>query len=129
MLCYFIVSSYWGWSVLKDTDVLPWYLGGMKNGDYKNIRMDTIFVNYDPAILEYSLYTFGYHAAGFFQHVFFDERMNDFEEMLLHHIAAICLYFSYIYGNVVPLGAAIAYLHDLADIFGTMCKGLNATVY
>ena len=127
--CYFIVSAFWGWSVLKDTDVLPWYLGGMKNGEYENIRMDTIFVNYDSAILQYSLFTFGYHVMGFIDHVFLEERMNDFEEMLLHHIAAVCLYFAFIYGNVVPLGAVIAYLHDLADIFGSMCKGLNATIY
>ena len=49
--------------------------------------------------------------------------------MLLHHIAAVSLYFCYIFGNVVPFGAVIAYLHDLADIFGRMSKGLNCLIF
>lgn len=80
-------------------------------------------------MLDYSLYTYGYHFGDFIQHCFFDVRVNDFEEMLLHHIAAVCLYFCYIFGNVIPVGAVIAYLHDIADIFGRMSKGLNATVF
>ena len=55
--------------------------------------------------------------------------MNDFEEMLLHHIAANCLYFCYIFSNIMGIGSVIAYLHDLADITGKLCKLLNATIY
>ena len=62
-------------------------------------------------------------------HVFINERMNDFEEMLLHHMAAISLYFCYIFGNVLSIGSVIAYLHDLADILGKLSKCLNTTVY
>ena len=62
-------------------------------------------------------------------HVFVEERMNDFNEMLLHHIAAFSLYFCYIHGNMVPIGCVIAFLHDIADIPGTLCKLLNATHY
>mmetsp|Transcript_28658 Transcript_28658/g.33680 ORF Transcript_28658/g.33680 Transcript_28658/m.33680 type:complete len:116 (-) Transcript_28658:290-637(-) len=91
--------------------------------------METIFSEYPAAALDYSLYTFGYHLCKLLEHLFIDEHMNDFEEMLLHHIAAFCLYFAYIFGNMIPLGAVIAYLHDLADIFGCMSKGLNSTVY
>jgi len=126
---YFTSSAYWGWSVLKDTPYLPWYLGGMAGGNYTNAFMKTIFIPVDPRLYIYSLYTYGYHFGDFFQHVFMDERINDFEEMLLHHIAAVCLYFSYIFGNMLYIGSVIAYLHDLADIFGKICKGLNATVY
>lgn len=83
----------------------------------------------DPAIYDYSLYTFGYHFGDFIQHLFFDEYMSDFEEMLLHHIATVALYFCYIFGNMLTIGAVFAYLHDIADIFGSLCKLLNATVY
>ena len=126
---YFTCSAYWGWSVLKDTPYLPWYLGGMAGGDYTNTSMKTIFGFVDLSIYDYSLYTYGYHAGDFFQHVFMDEHMNDFEEMFLHHTAAVCLYFAYIFGNMLYLGSVVAYLHDLADIFGRLCKGLNATIY
>ena len=49
--------------------------------------------------------------------------------MLLHHIAAFGLYFSYIFGNFIVFGSVVAYLHDLADIFGTLSKLLSCTVY
>ena len=91
--------------------------------------MNTIFLEYSSEVLDYSLYTYGYHFGDLIQHLFFDKHSSDFEEMLLHHIAAVSLYFCYIFGNVVPFGAVIAYLHDLADIFGRMSKGLNCLVY
>lgn len=107
---------------------MPWYLGGQNPlGSYRNLELNTVFTTYPREILEYSLYTYGYHFSDIVQHVFVDERGGDFEEMLLHHIAANCLYFCYIFGNVVPIGAVIAYLHDIADIFGRLSKGLNAT--
>jgi Sec-independent protein secretion pathway component TatC len=101
----------------------------MAGGDISNTSLKTIFIDVDQRILDYSLYTYGYHFGDTFQHIFIDEHMNDFEEMLLHHIAAVCLYFSYIFGNMLYIGSVIAYLHDLADIFGKICKGLNATIY
>ena len=55
--------------------------------------------------------------------------MNDFVEMLIHHIAAVSLYTCYTFGNMFPLGCVIAYLHDLADIPGSLCKLLNSTHY
>ena len=126
---YFSTSAYWGWYVLKDTILLPWYLGGRAGGDYKNVTLKTIFNHVDPAIYDYSLYTFGYHFGDFMQHLLVDEYMSDFEEMLLHHIAAVALYFCYIFGNMLTIGAVFAYLHDIADIPGALCKLLNATVY
>ncbi len=125
---YFTVSASYGWSVMKDTPYLPWYLGGLVEGaGLHNVKLDTLYFEYDVAILDYSLYTFGFHIYNFYAHIFIDPHVNDFEEMLLHHIAAFCLYFCYIFGNLVPLGAPIAFLHDLADIPGNLCKSLNST--
>jgi len=62
---YFVTSAYWGWSVLKDTPYLPWYLGGMAGGNYTNTTLKTIFNHVDPRIYDYSLYTFGYHFGDF----------------------------------------------------------------
>ena len=42
--------------------------------------------------------------------------------MVLHHIAAIALYFCMIFGNAMTIGCYIAYLHDIADIFVGLVK-------
>ena len=128
-IIYFTVSSCWGWYVLKDLSILPWYLGGPADGSISNISLNTIFSKYPASLMDYSLYTFGYHFGDFLQHVLLNERGNDFEEMLLHHMAAISLYFCYIYGNMLPVGSTIAFLHDLADILGAASKMLNSTIY
>ena len=49
--------------------------------------------------------------------------------MLIHHLAANCLYFCYIFGNMVPMGSVIAYLHDLADIPTNFGKVLSSTTF
>lgn len=47
--------------------------------------------------------------------------------MLLHHIATVALYFCMIYGNNLGIGCTIAYLHDIADIFGCIVKFYAST--
>ena len=49
--------------------------------------------------------------------------------MLIHHLAANCLYFCYIFGGLVPYGAIVAYLHDLADIPTNFAKVLTSTTF
>ena len=55
--------------------------------------------------------------------------MNDFEEMLLHHIATTSLCFAYIFGNMLYIGSLIAYLHNVSDVVGKVVKLLNSTIY
>ena len=128
-MLYFSFSATWGYIVLSKTDYLPPFLGGPPNGSFKNIELSTIFVEYPEALRDYSLFTMGYHLHDLIIHAFVEERMNDFEEMLLHHIAAISLYFCYIFGNMLGVGSVIAFLHDLADILGKASKLLNSTIY
>ena len=47
--------------------------------------------------------------------------------MLIHHLATNSLYFCYIFGNLVPFGSIVAYLHDIADIFANIGKVLSST--
>ena len=49
--------------------------------------------------------------------------------MLLHHIATCALYFCMIFGNNLGIGCTIAYLHDIADIFGCAVKLASSTNY
>lgn len=75
---YFLVSAYWGWYVLHDSPYLYEWLGGPPGGDLQKLNLDTIFIDYDQSILDYSLFTFGFHFGNFIQHLFFDERASDF---------------------------------------------------
>ena len=54
---------------------------------------------------------------------------SDFHEMLLHHICTNSLYFGFIFANLMPIGAQIAFLHDIADIFGNLSKGSSSTIF
>ena len=49
--------------------------------------------------------------------------------MLIHHLATNCLYFCYIFSGIIPFGAIIAYLHDLADIPANIGKVLSSTTF
>lgn len=122
---YFTVATVWGWYVLKDTTWLPWYLGGLNNGDLlttaRQFSRESPYMVYDKAIIDYSLYTMGYHVGGFIEHVR-DERHTDFAEMFLHHTATVTLYFGFITANCMTPGAVITYLHDIADITSSLTK-------
>jgi ceramide synthetase len=80
------------------------------------------FLKCPRPVLVYALSTMGYHFEDGLMHAFFKERQSDFYEMLLHHMATVALYFCMIFGNGLSLGCVIAYLHDIADIFGCLVK-------
>jgi len=71
----------------------------------------------------------GFHVFNCFEHCFLKEPAGDFYEMLLHHIASCSLYFCMIYGNNMAIGCMIAFLHDIADIFGNAIKCMSTTHY
>lgn len=47
--------------------------------------------------------------------IFFEPKMKDRNEMLLHHFVTLSLLVSSYAGNVVKYGLAILILHDIAD--------------
>mmetsp|Transcript_29990 Transcript_29990/g.21743 ORF Transcript_29990/g.21743 Transcript_29990/m.21743 type:complete len:133 (+) Transcript_29990:589-987(+) len=53
--------------------------------------------------------------------------MNDFEEMLLHHICTIILYGGCIVINNFVAGCCIMFLHDISDIFVALVKMVSET--
>ena len=126
---YFGTSAYWGWSILHKYNFLYAGIGGPKDGDLLNFGLNTVFDSYEPALLDYSLYTYGFHFGNLIQHGFEDWNSSDFYEMLVHHIAANSLYFGYIFGNCINFGSVIAYLHDLADVPANLSKTLSSTKF
>lgn len=49
--------------------------------------------------------------------------------MMIHHLIANCLFFSYIFGNILQFGAVVAYLHDIADVPANLGKTLSSTTF
>lgn len=99
----------------------------MADGCWTKIPMYSLFVPVDMALYRYSFVTWGYHFNSLVSHIFFEVRANDFEEMLLHHLATNSLYLAYIFGNQIPIGCFISFLHDLADVPGHTVKFVNTT--
>lgn len=60
---YFALAAIWGWAVLKDSPYLFQSLGGPAGGDLLKMRMDTFYLPNDPAIVDYSLFTWGFHLG------------------------------------------------------------------
>ena len=76
-------------------------------------------------LIVYIFFTYGYHAQGIIDHLFFKKKQSDFRELLLHHISANCLYAGFMIGNLWAPGAIMAWYHDASDIFVSLSRGLN----
>ena len=122
-MIYYIVSTIWGYKVLREnTDWLPVWMGGHETGVLQNVLHVYPWKSWPQPILDYSLYTSGFHFAALFLHILRNRKSSGFQEFLLHHIATCALFFGYIYGNLMHMGTIIAWLHDIADIATTLCK-------
>ena len=115
---YFTVASIWGYMALKDTEYLPFWMGGKNttSDSYNSLFENVPFSSYTNAVFNYFLYTTGYHFGGFVTHILFNRGNNDFQEMLLHHIATLALMTGSFFSNFMRIGACIAWLHDIGQI-------------
>lgn len=125
---YFTGATAWGYIVLKETNWLSWWMGGPPDGSFENVNKNLPFNPFPPAVLDYSLFTAGYHFGGLAKSLFL-ERRHDFEEMLLHHIATCALFFGFVLANFMGVGSSIAFLHDIADITSSLVKCTGCTYF
>lgn len=112
---YYVLATITGYFFLKDVPGLPPMLLG--KGHLSHVFDGWPFWD-KPAYFDiYFTASIGYHLDGFISHLFFAERMNDFVEMFLHHVATCSLiYFSYM-ASFSQIGAIILWSHHWADIF------------
>lgn len=89
----------------------------------------SLLILYQSDLLDYMYFSCGFHIGDLVSLLFVEERMSDFAEMLLHHLAAAMLCFVAIYGNFIQFGAVIAYLHDIADITSHLSRFFNSINY
>ena len=121
---YFLWATCWGYSIIKDTDYMPWTLGG--KGEFKNAYENYYFYDHEPQLANYFLITSGYHVSSLITHLI-ENRRNDFLEMGLHHIVALYLFGGAYFLNFFESGAVIAVLHDISDIGTNWCKFFSDT--
>lgn len=79
--------------------------------------------------MHYGLFTSGYHFSELIRYTFFSERKSDYEEMVTHHIVTMVLYIGYFLANMHCIGAFIAVLHDISDIFVNLGRIAQASEY
>lgn len=124
---YFVSVSIWGYQVLKDQYYMPVYLGG--KGDFFESMDYHPYAKHAPQLKEYLLLPMGYHMGGLFALFLKKTRTNDFVEMGLHHVVTMYLFGGCYLYNIQETGAAIAFLHDLADVTTNIAKLLGETKY
>jgi hypothetical protein len=66
---FYTTSSIVGYLIMRDSPVLPWYLGG--NGSIDGIFRGMPYQKQCPFFLEYSLFQLGYVVEDFVNHLFF----------------------------------------------------------
>jgi hypothetical protein len=126
---YFLFSACWGYRVLKEADWLPREIGGSQDlqAALSKAFVGTPFQTNPAGIVDYGLWTFGYHLSDLFMHVFQDQRRNDYEEMLLHHIVTATLNVGYLQANFTCIGTLITFNMDLADILVSLSQSFAST--
>ena len=123
---HFTTSVVWGYALLKDCEWLPPILLGQNPNASLEKAYAMDFTSPPPGLVTYLQFTSGYHMQGFLDHLLLRERASDFREMLLHHIATVALYPGFQLANLMGVGAIVAWLHDISDVFVAISRALNS---
>ena len=124
---YYSIFSYWGWFVCKDEVWMPKFLWG--EGSFEVSAKNMPFVDCNPNLLTLGFISFGLRVEHLIRHLLYNRGNNDFEEMLLHDVVTVFLFFGYIFSNLLPVGTMVAIVHDVCDIPGHLSKMLHSSTY
>lgn len=89
------------------------FVDGFKNMPFTPVDTDGYY---------FGLILLGHPLQLIITHFFIYEREPDFAEMAVHHLAHFSLSGCYLFANVIPIGAMIAFVHDQSDIPGCLTK-------
>ena len=108
------------WYVINGKPWQPWFMGGTGNfaDGFKNMP----FTPMDTEGYYFGLILLGHPIQLIVTHFFINEREPDFAEMAMHHLAHFSIASSYIFTNIIPIGAMIAFVHDQSDVAGCLAK-------
>ena len=125
----YTICTYWGYQELKDTDYLPWFMGGTTDIEtaFLSTMKNAPFDDYPRGLYEWFLYSSGIYFGELIKHVLLDKRGNDFVEFLMHHLATCFLVFGSALGGKTAIGSIISWLHMASDVTASMSKVVAST--
>lgn len=125
-IIYYLISSVWAYTIIRQTSFMPVWLGG--NGNPLSI------CDYAPRIPEATLemkifyiLQFGKHFSRFFSHVFIREEGNFFEYALHHGLSVFLIVFSYL-SNQWIMGIFVLLIHDYSDFALIMARSYKVDI-
>lgn len=115
--CFLLKSSFAAghWLVIRGKPWTPWFMGG--SGNFADGFIDMPFSQMDTEGYYFGLILLGLPLMYIITHFFIHEREPDFAEMAMHHLAHFSLATCYLFTNMIPIGAMVAFVHDYSDIF------------
>jgi len=116
---YYILASICGYLILQHT---PWLW------DLREIVLgypETHTGHEIPYMRLYLLVGCGFYVQALFTLLFIDEKMKDFMEMLVHHLATIALIVWCLVSYYHRIGTLVLLLHDIVDVFLYSAKTLK----
>jgi len=126
-LIWYTTSSIWGYTILKDTDFFPTYLGG--RGDLQKTFNDYPFQKEVPGMRLCYQANLGWHLEGLLKMIVLDGIRPDIIEMSLHHIVTIYLVGGSYLINYVNVGTIIEWIHNTTDILLSMLRASSECKY
>jgi hypothetical protein len=124
---FYICTVVYGYITLEKTDWLPWFLGG--HGSFAGFSSHLPYHEVPEGIINYYMFELGYIGGAAIEHIFFEERTNDYYMYILHHLCAVSLIISSYMCNFLGVGCLILFDLDLADIFTNSASGFGQTKY
>ena len=123
--CYYVCNSIWAYGLIKNTNFLPWYLGG--SGSIENCFENAPLTPQIDGLLNYSLVSMGYHLGELIEHWTIREKGNDYWEMTAHHVLTVALFGGMIVQNFIRIGVVVSFVHQASDIFSSSSRVLSHT--
>lgn len=123
-LAWYVFIVAYGFGVIKDTPCHHFWIGGAQN-DQKGLYEGMPFHD-DPEIFMYCLISHSYHFMHLIETLFINERQNDFEQLLIHHVATNILLFNSNLGSCHRYGAVILFIHDVSEVFLKIARTLDS---
>jgi len=113
-MLYYLVSSVTGYLLIKNTSMMPTWLGG--SGQCANAYLHGPSLTEDTFGMKlYLLVTFGKDLNRLVTHALIKPEGNYYEYLLHHGLATFLILFSYL-TNYWLIGVFIIFIHDLSDL-------------
>jgi len=72
----YIILTAWGYHVLKDSPIMPWFMGGTSDAEtaFEGVMKGVPWIKTPDSIYSWFLYSQGHYWAELFNHIFILKR-------------------------------------------------------